>query len=668
MEKTIGWMGILFLMQSAWTHAAERLVFMHEIKEKTPAGELESKKIILSQSDGDFDGELTVPAENEQFLYPDINADGTEVVYVKKQAQGTQSAIVWKSLLSEQTRVIAEGEGLYIHPRFSGDSKFVAFSAPFAGKAAQLHRAALDSVRSGGPVAIESIAIEGEAYFPALSVHGNFSIFQINQEKTKKLARLDWDTKQWTLLAEAGDYAMSPAIDGASEQVVFTSYSKGAWSVRIMDLKSLAVKTLLMSRFRDFAPSFCGPNSLIFASDREGSFQIYKGTLQEGSLFNIKKLTDSKGDHYAPRCSFSSPATQSLYPSVPDPARSSFGAVRIENEIFLVGGHQGHEHTYPPESFLDRVDILDLKTMRWRIGKPRPVAAHGFQVVAYQGFLYAFGGFAYEAKNSPRWRSLDQIDRYDPVKDEWTTVGKLSHPVSSNVVSVVGSKAYVLGGWDSTPQSPGDIEGRFHREVDVFDFETFKTTPSPFTLPDPLRRAMTGVTLNGKIILIGGIGVGSSHFNLLDQVTEFDPETGKWTEKSKLPFATFAPAAGVLGGDIFLFGGMWKTGNMEYNYVNPIYRFDSRADAWSPTYSFVNEPKGFSTVIGLPDALGVIGGHWYHDETDSPVSTFETFRFNRSDLSIFKSSNPLRIKLTPKSQGQSAPGFLLDFRGASHLF
>ena len=146
-----------------------------------------------------------------------------------------------------------------------------------------------------------------------------------------------------------------------------------------------------------------------------------------------------------------------------------------------------------------------------------------------------------------------------------------------------------------------------------------------------MRRAFNGFVKNGEIYLVGGLGQGASHFELLDTVTVFNPASLTFRELPRLPFPTFAPATGVIGDEMFVFGGMFKTGPEAYIYVNHIYRMNLSEGIWRNTGRYLKEGKGFSQVVNLSGStksgtggvLGILGGHTYEGETDHPVLTFE---------------------------------------------
>ena len=311
----------------------------------------------------------------------------------------------------------------------------------------------------------------------------------------------------------------------------------------------------------------------------------------------------------------------SRLPDIPSPARSSFGTARIDSKVYIVGGHQGREHTYPPESFLDNLQVFDLESKEWSTLAPRPVKAHGYSVVSDGPHLYAFGGFTYSGEHKPKWKSIPDVHRYDTRSDSWEKVGELAEPRSSNAAVQVGRKVYMVGGWDSTPKSEGDLEGKFHQTVEVLDLDSGKIETAPYEIPK--RRAFTAFEKDGEVIMLGGLGEGATHFELIDRVTALNPETGESRELPKLPFPTFAPGAGVIGDTMYLFGGFVATGGGEYNYVDTIYKLEPGASRWEDAGVLLSENKGFPMVLNLDDnSLGILGGHSY-DNGDEPVSTFE---------------------------------------------
>src|SRR5690606_36160173 len=109
----------------------------------------------------------------------------------------------------------------------------------------------------------------------------------------------------------------------------------------------------------------------------------------------------------------------------------------------MAGGHQGAEHTYPPESFSDSFIAYDVAKNQWTELASRPMKAHGYQIAAKGNYIYAFGGFAYDANNKPKWKSVKNIDRYNITTNTWETIGELNSPRSSNIAVTINDKVYL---------------------------------------------------------------------------------------------------------------------------------------------------------------------------------------------------------------------------------
>ncbi len=545
-------------------------------------------------------------------LYPDISSDGKQVVYVAGVSQKNLELHLHSLELNKSTILSVPMVGMILHPKFTKNNKQIFFSAP-VGMKNSIFSLSLDKEKK-----LTAITPDEEAYFPRPSSDGQFVVYQRNTNGKKEVVFFDRIENK----KEVIDIGMSPALSFDERFIAYTSKQSGSWDIYLYDRFTKEKKQMTTHEADEMAPTFSPDNKLSFASNFEGHYYIYQ---MDNGVWN--RLTfDAAADDYAPQYVGEANFKQgNLAPFIGN-ARSSFGTVFHNEKLYMIGGHQGQEHTYPPESFTDTTIVYDQKTNKWTELAPRPHKAHGYQVVANGNYIYAFGGFAYSTEHKPNWKSLDVIDRYDIEKNEWTTIGKLTTPRSSNQSIVVGNKVYLIGGWDSTPTKPNDYEGTFLAAVDVFDLGTETISEAPYTMPLPLRRAFTAVEYQGKMLLIGGLGQGSSHFDLINKLTLVDPETGASKELTEMPFATFAPAAGVIGDELFVFGGMFKTGEMNYEYVSHIYAFNFKTKQWRHTGRSVNETKGFSQVFNISEnTLGILGGHHYYEGYDLPVTTFETF-------------------------------------------
>ena len=638
--------------------SSAKMVYLHQVGE--------NRRVVLAEDDGSFLRFLT--SENQQAYHPEISSDGRYVAYsigVIELGRKIDVAIHVEDLQSGDIEVWTPSGNQYIHAEFSGNGEYLSYSAPIERNGRTLQNIQwvhLPSERKKGPVRTEvhngrkyhffrttpeTIESPFHGYFPALSSDGNFIVFHQTEDPKSKttpkhLAMYDRRSKKLTELTPRNGSALVPSLSYDNRWVAYASVEEGIWDLRLMDLWTKQSRKITDSPAREFTPVFAPDNSITYTHIIEGeNFDLDLYRIDAKAVFNKSRPAEPRKFlgtaavmEYVPSFSGNLQVELREETKILDPARSSFGAVEHRGKIYIAGGHQGPEHTYPPESFMKRMEIFDEKTKTWSRAADLNLARHGFQIIAHKGFIYAFGGFTYSAKHRPGWKSVDLIERYDIANNVWEVLPvKLTRPRSSNVVAKVGNQVYIIGGWNSTPKHDGDLEGRFHREIDVFDLETETLSESPYRLPDPLRRAFTGVVVEDEILLLGGISEGSSHFDWIDRVTSLNTKTGEWKEYPRLPFATFAPGAGVLNGKVYLFGGMNKT----FSYLNTVFEFDFYArKPWLNTGRYLKENKGFPQVVHLPhQALGILGGHTYRYPApgrieDSPVDSFEVFRVNQT--------------------------------------
>lgn len=580
-----------------------------------------SHQILLTQEEGT---KVVNHSTEKLVLYPDITPDGKELIYVTGPDHQNLS-IKYKNLIKgDDYQLSLPHSSMIVHPNFSHNGEFIFYSAQDTQGVSRIYayplKEEIKKNKGATTLSLESATnlSPGEiAFFPRPSSDGNFLVYQRNSKGKKEIIFFDRISNIKEVIAEG----MSPALSFDEQLIAYAKEIQGQFEIFIFNRRDKTHTRVTHNPNQQMSPTFKPDNTLVFTSLEEGLFNIYE--LNNGA-WKLLAGGDERS-HYSPQFSGETKFKQDLKAPFLGLARSSFGTTSYESKVYMAGGHSGAEHTYPPQSFQDTFASYDKETNQWTELTPRPVKAHGYQIIAHEGYIYAFGGFAYSADHKPGWKSLAQIDRYSIKDNKWETVGQLGQPRSSNVVILIEDKAYIVGGWDATPKSINDFEGKFHTEIEIFDFKTLKSTLAPYKLQQK-RRALTGLKYQNKILLIGGLGEGATHFELQDKVTMIDPLTGEHRELAQLPFATFAPAAEIIGDELYVFGGMYQTGPSHYEYVSHIYGMKLKTLKWHHTGRFLRETKGFSQVFKLTqDTVGILGGHRYFEGFDSPVSTFETF-------------------------------------------
>ncbi len=634
-----------------------KMVFQKEIGSK--------RLIVLADDDGQNQQVISDP--NKDTYHPEIGSSGRFVAYSEGLIQpggNTQLQIVIQDLENDIKEIWTPVDNQFIHVEFSGNERFLVFSGPNPETAKQnIYIVDLIEERKKGPQNIETqnnkaahfykpnykiLESSYDCYAPAVSSDGSTIVYHRTERKNdkqapKQLVSFDIATSTLKELTLKDKHAMFPSLSADDRSVAYVSKDGGQWDIYVYDLWNDQKLQLTDDPEIEFTPSFKGLNKIFFTRFASGTDQLqidiyYLNFIafdQSSKSTSTPFLTDPSVAEYVPSFSNSNLLQKAVLPDFPKPERSSFGSVTHENLVYIAGGHQGAEHSYPRESFLNDLQVYDIKANSWSTLAPMNVAKHGFQMVAHKNFIYVFGGFTFSDKHKPKWKSVDTIERYNISTDQWHTLStKLPRPRSSNALALVKDKVYLLGGWDSTPKFEDDKEGHFLSAIDVFDLRTESVSTIQSLMPQPLRRALTAVTSNDEIYLLGGIGEGSSHFQWIANVTVFDTSTQTWYEKSPLPFATFAPGAGIIGDSIYLMGGMIlkNLGNFDLNYVDDIYRYDFVTNEWTHSGVYLDENKGFPQVVPLSDSkLGILGGHTYIFSSgrlvDHPVSTFETLEF-----------------------------------------
>ena len=550
-------------------------------------------------------------------LYPTISSDGKTIAFVKG-ADATSLSLTIKNLTTGQSEVLTE-PGFVLHPQFARNDGLLFFSI----KVGEQNKIAYVDLKDRA--AIQYLDEEYSSFFPSPFQSGEVVVYQRNAPK-KEIVLYDMLAKTKTVIGNG----MSPAVSKDEKYIAYTAQVEGNWDIYVYDRFSKKTIRATNHVSNDFSPTFDRENNLVYTSDRldAGVFSIYRQEFNHWSqnTGNETLLFSKTGTSlYAPRVSGLRNYQLSTLPAMIGEARSSFGSISYKGKVYVVGGHQGPEHTYPPESFTGRMTVYDTKSGQWKNLAPRLNPSHGFQITAHNDSLYAFGGFAYGENNTPKWKSLDVVERYDIKTDTWEEISRMPRRRSSNALIQLDDKVYLMGGWDATPKFTDDIDGTFHSEIDVFDLKSRKWTTLDYHLPKK-RRAFSAFLRENKIYLVGGISEGGSHFSLLDDFTQFDPKAKTFIELPKLPFATFAPAADSIANEAFVFGGMFKTGAWEYEYIPHIYRFDFNLQKWSHTGRYLGQYKGFSQVVNLDEnCLGIMGGHSYQSGNDRPLDSFEKF-------------------------------------------
>lgn len=183
-------------------------------------------------------------------------------------------------------------------------------------------------------------------------------------------------------------------------------------------------------------------------------------------------------------------------------------------------------------------------------------------------------------------------------------------PIPIGLIAVVLIGLPVIGLTETGAEQ--DLKGAVGIDVDACESTTNLTSPwvqGP-SLGEP-RDEPRVIALGGKIYLIGGtiglemFGDGRNLLDATDQLTRFDPRTGRYQELAPLPQPLNHIGATRYRGDIYVLGGYGRL--IDAKTRQTFYRYDPRTNRWSRLPD-LPVPRAAGAVGILGDRLIWAGG------------------------------------------------------------
>ena len=189
-----------------------------------------------------------------------------------------------------------------------------------------------------------------------------------------------------------------------------------------------------------------------------------------------------------------------------------------------------------------------------------------FSAGVVDGQIYLVGGRDATAPITPK-PQIANVDRYDPITDQWAAVAPLPLAVAQPMVAAVGGKLYAIGGRPENLMVGGSVQ--------EYDPATGNWTTRA---PMPAGRWGAAVAVqDGKVYVAGGEGAGVTYASLI----VYDPVTNNWSSGSQMTDARSGPGGVSIGGRILVQGGYGFLHIPDAGYLRSLESYDPVMDTWT---------------------------------------------------------------------------------------
>ncbi len=224
-------------------------------------------------------------------------------------------------------------------------------------------------------------------------------------------------------------------------------------------------------------------------------------------------------------------------------ARVEASAVRLGNRMYVFGGFTNPDYT----QITQRVDVLDLNTLKWgrRDNMPAPATHTG---AATDGrFIYLAGG-----QTGPLLTrtGTDQVWRYDPINDTWQRFGKLPAIRFGALMANLNGKLHLMGGDDESRVTSQAT----HWVLDLANPAAGWTDAAP--LPEATDHHSV-IVVNDHLYVVGGEFDHGTSYLVSRSLYEYVERIDGWNKLADQPVAASHAEANTVtdGKRIFVLAG-----------------------------------------------------------------------------------------------------------------
>lgn len=201
-------------------------------------------------------------------------------------------------------------------------------------------------------------------------------------------------------------------------------------------------------------------------------------------------------------------------------------------------------------------------------------------VAILEGWLYAAGG-------SHNGSALKTVERYDPLRNEWTQVASMRLPRSQFGLAALQGRLYAVGGYCGISE--------------IEHVEHYDPLANKWTDVNGLNKARMShgtVTYGERIYVIGG----SNSVGVLDSIEKYNPDLNLWLIiRNTMDPRSGAAVAAVYGGDegvqdLYIIGGHDYHGRTVNSVKKLNLKFADYSTATAPSLTLSRSFAGVASV------------------------------------------------------------------------
>ncbi|MET4638416.1 kelch repeat-containing protein [Mycetocola sp. 2940] len=365
--------------------------------------------------------------------------------------------------------------------------------------------------------------------------------------------------------------------------------------------------------------------------------------------------------------------TWSARAPLPNPRNHLTGAT-VDGKVYAIGGqHNENENT----GLQSDVHRFDPATNGWTKMASLPKARSHIVSVVRDGQILVLGG------TNPGNTASSDVTVYAPDSNTWSKLLSLPGGRKTPVAGLVNGVVYLTGGslatstyagrfaarWEAGPAMPvalGEVAGGRIGST-VYLVGESSTATLALDLATGVWRSTLPVrpfvghhhaaeVLGGKLYLFGGLGAGAG------KVQIYDPATNAWTLGADMPFAAGSSSSAVIGGRVYLAGGIIGSAT-----TNRAARYDPATNTWT---ELATMPQGRNHAASATDGsrLFVVGGRGPGSGDGNTVANgYDTLQVYDPATNVWRSSATAGAGLAALPQARGGMGKAVYFGGELYV-